>query len=354
LPEGVQVRVVDVAGVSIEGVQVRFAILTGGGALSTTGDRTDSTGVAGTIWVLGPEAGAQTLRASVGTLQVDFAATAEAPAVGDTLWGTSAFVEYIVGELPIILGAPHGGYDKPSSLADRTSGVTGQDRRTQEFARTLADSLEAVTGKRPHMIVSRLHRSKLDPNREVVEAAQGDPGAERAWWEFQSFIELARGVVTRDHGDGLFLDLHGHAHPNPRIELGYLLNSDDLERLDGQLDAQAGKSSLRALAENTGSFSALIRGESSLGALLEQGGFSTVPSPTQPHPGGEPYFNGGYNTARHGSRDGGTVSGAQIEMPWPGVRELQGDRERLAGVLSAGLVEFFEVHYQRALGVTRP
>jgi hypothetical protein len=199
------------------------------------------------------------------------------------------------------------------------------------------------------LIVSRLHRSKLDPNREIVEAAQDDRGAERAWWEFHSFIEAARVVVLEDHGEGLYLDLHGHSHPNPRVELGYLLSADDLKAGDGQLDGRANKSSLRALAADAGPFSALVRGEWSLGALLEEGGFSTIPSPSQPNAGGEPYFTGGYDTARHGSRDGGTVSGIQVEMPWPGLRELQGDRERFAGVLSAALAEFFEVYFERSL-----
>ena len=40
-----------------------------------------------------------------------------------------------------------------------------------------------------------LHRSKLDPNREIIEAAQGDPESERAWWEFQTFIEEATETV---------------------------------------------------------------------------------------------------------------------------------------------------------------
>ena len=33
-----------------------------------------------------------------------------------------------------------------------------------------------------------LHRSKLDPNREIVEAAQGSPFAENAWAEFQDVL----------------------------------------------------------------------------------------------------------------------------------------------------------------------
>ena len=38
-----------------------------------------------------------------------------------------------------------------------------------------------VTGETPHMIVSQLHRSKMDPNREREEAAQGDFQAEYAF-----------------------------------------------------------------------------------------------------------------------------------------------------------------------------
>ena len=93
-------------------------------------------------------------------------------------------------------------------------------------------------------------RTKLDPNRSLEEGAQGSPFAELAWAEFHAFIEVAEGTVAGAFGSGLYLDLHGHGHDIPRVELGYLLSAEDLGRPDAELDdpSIAAGSSIRALA----------------------------------------------------------------------------------------------------------
>ena len=48
-------------------------------------------------------------------------------------------------------------------------------------------------------------RSRLDPNREDLEGAQGDPLAIQAYREFHSAINHAKSVVKR----GLLVDFHG-------------------------------------------------------------------------------------------------------------------------------------------------
>ena len=273
---------------------------------------------------------------------------------GQTHFGRASYAEYLVGDLPIIISAPHGGPMVPQEIPDRTFGVTGRDRNTQELSRSIREALIERTGRAPHVIVSRLHRIKLDPNREIVEAAQGSPFAENAWAEFHGFIEVAENIVTRDFGSGLYLDIHGHGHEIDRIELGYLLSRDDLSDSNAALSVQGlvDKSSVRALAGAVAiTFADLIRGPTSLGTLLQDAGIRTVPSASDPDPGGAPYFTGGYNTARHGSRDGGTVSGIQIEHHFPGLRDTEQNREAYAAILAEAVVTYLEVHF--GLGVSR-
>ncbi len=53
------------------------------------------------------------------------------------VFGTQRYVEYIPGELPLVISAPHGGLLKPKSVADRTYGVVDADANTQDLARRI-------------------------------------------------------------------------------------------------------------------------------------------------------------------------------------------------------------------------
>ena len=276
---------------------------------------------------------------------------------GRTYFGRKQYVEYLAGDVPIILSAPHGGYEEPGEIPDRSWGTTGQDRQTQEMGRVVREALYDRFGGWPHVVISHLPRSKLDPNREIEEAAQGNPYAEWAWGEFHGFIEAAAETVAQQYGRGFYVDLHGHSHAIPRLELGYLLSSGDLEQPDHVLEGSEyiTKSSTRTLAgECDSSFAALLRGPSSLGGLLAQRGFPAVPSPATPDPGGADYFSGGYDIRRHGSRDGGPISGVQIEMNYEGVRDIEAARAGFAQAVVGALEVYFEVHFAMPLPAARP
>src|SRR5690606_34283931 len=108
--------------------------------------------------------------------------------------------------------------------------------------------------------------------------------------------------------------------------------------------AMVQKSSVRAIVEASGRpLSELIRGPNSLGALLAARGYRAVPSPPEPDPDGQPYFSGGYNTDRHGSGAGGTVSGVQFEHPFAGVRGTPAERAAYTSALVDVLDQFFRV-----------
>ena len=85
--------------------------------------------------------------------------------------------------------------------------------------------------------------------------------------------------------------------------------------------------------------------ESLLPVAEELSQLPAIPSPDEPDPGGNPYFTGGYNVDRHGSRDGGPVSGIQIEMNYSGVRQTEQDRQAFAAVLAEAIGEFLRIHY---------
>ena len=269
--------------------------------------------------------------------------------VGKSYFGRNNYVEYIPGELPVIISAPHGGVLQPAETADRTYGSRGSDRNTVELSLAVRDAFSDATGYAPHVILSHLHRSKLDPNREIVEAAQGDPFADNAWHEFQNWIEEARVFVADDYDRGLYFDMHGHGHPIPRVELGYLLSGSDLNQNDDALNnmATVAKTSIRDLGRHTPeTFSELLRGPKSLGGFLGDEGVRSIPSPGDPSPGSDPYWTGGYNTREHGSRSlSEIISGIQLEHQYPGLRDSDANRQVYAVQLASAIRLFMLEHF---------
>jgi N-formylglutamate amidohydrolase len=335
--------VLDGAGAAVSGITIAWvtgdasvASVDGAGLVTAVGaGETSVTATAGAI-------------AATATVEVWIPAVVAAWEPGKSYFGRRQYIEYVPGELPLILSAPHGGDMTPDEISDRTWGTTDTDRNTIETLWAVRDALVERTGAAPHLIVSHLRRTKLDPNREIVEAAQGNPFAENAWAEFQAYIDVAAGLVTETYGSGLYVDLHGHGHAIARVELGYLLTAADLDRSDAELDAggYAERSSIRAIsAASPLTFSGLLRGPASFGALLAAEGFPSVPSPADPSPGAAPYFSGGYDTDRHGSRGGGTVSGIQIELYFVGVRDSDASRRAFAHALAAAVEAYMTEHW---------
>ena len=270
---------------------------------------------------------------------------AEEMTPGKSVFGRRNFIEYIPGNLPLVIAVPHGGREKPADIPDRTHGVTDMDANTQELARSIAAVIHARTGRHAHLIICHLHRSKLDANRDRAEAAQGHELAEHAWQEHHAFIETACATVVRQFGVAFLIDLHGHGHPDPRIELGYLHSALDLADCEEVLNSSQAiaASSLRWIVERSElSHVELLRGPESLGAMLEREGFPATPSPRMPVPT-EPFFRGGYTIARHCKSDK-NVTGLQIEANRPRLRDTEENRQAFANALAKVLMVYFPLH----------
>jgi len=271
--------------------------------------------------------------------------------LGISYYDSNEYVEYIHGNIPLIISAPHGGEKKPSDIPDRSCNgcVYVNDTNTQELAREIADAIFKESGCYPHVILNRLHRSKLDANRAIREAADGDPTAEVAWQQYTDFINIAKDSINANFDKGLFIDLHGHAHDIQRLELGYLLSKNDLKLDDEDLSEASfvEKSSIKdlILKNPTYSLADFIRGEFSLGTDIERRGFDAVPSLQDLYPeDSESYFSGGYNTATYGSRNGGSIDAIQIECNQD-VRFQESVRKGFAESLAQALKEFLELFY---------
>ena len=260
-------------------------------------------------------------------------------------YDTAGCIEYQPGSMPLILSMPHGGYLLPDELPDRTQGTTVNDGVTQELGREVADAIEARTGKRPYLIINRLDRVKLDPNREIDEAAEGDAGAEAEWHAYHGYIEGALEEVRQMGGIGFYVDLHGQSHDPGRTQLGFSTTADNMKLSDAQLDAggYAQWSSLIPYVDKGAArFSQLLRGQTSLGGRLEAAGYHAVPSPVSPSPGDDvTYWNTGYSSYVHGPlQEAPWVGSVLCETAYDGIRDTIPHRKAFAEVLADALLGF--------------
>ncbi|TVZ47371.1 T9SS type A sorting domain-containing protein [Olleya sp. Hel_I_94] len=274
------------------------------------------------------------------------------------------YIEYIPGNIPIIISAPHGGVkqsgltiggtsypDNDNSLPDRNCGTVERDDNTDILIREIQQSVYDQTGCYPYIIINNLHRSKLDPNRASAEATCGDSDALFYWNEYHNFIDTASADVMNTFGKGLYIDLHGQSHAIPRIEAGYNISASDLNNTTTNFLNTVSNSTISNLVTNNiGGLTQeqLVRGPNSLGGIFSdtggafynaQGysqcgvssGYRTLPSDfnggstscddTRPY--SNSYFDGDfYSNKRHGSGPaasdglggGGSIDGIMTEV----------------------------------------
>lgn len=174
----------------------------------------------------------------------------------------------------------HGGDLSPDVLPDRrcTGCETANDANTEELALDIATAFERRVGRRPFVVINRLHRRKFGGNRERIEATGGHAPLDAQWVLLHEQIDSAKARGVRVH--------------------------------------------LRAL-----------------GTRLALAGYPAVPSAADPAPNeGAPYFSGGYNTERHESRAGGAVDAVQLECNLAGVRDTPANRRAFADALVTALL----------------
>ncbi|KAG8448503.1 hypothetical protein GDO86_015553 [Hymenochirus boettgeri] len=287
----------------------------------------------------------------------------------DIIFGQNKFTEYQIGNMSLIITVPHGGSKQPSTIPSRDCGCwdmssskcffthncppgtikdsinckvsTVKDLYTLETALNLGKEIQKITGGyHPHIIINHLSRSKLDVNREKDEATFGVPEAEQAWDEFMQFINTAKSYSPK----GLLIDVHGHAHPENWIELGYLISKQNLD--SGAFTAA--DSSILFLSKESYNipFETLLRGDRSLGNNIQEQNkkYLCVPSPTHPGPSGGNYFKGGYIVKTHGSKDNGQVDAVQIELPrW--IRDSS-ERPIFCAALAKAISNFYNFHFK--------
>lgn len=199
------------------------------------------------------------------------------------------YLDFSFGQSNIILTAPHGGNMKPEGIPHRKYGTFVRDTDSQEVARAMLRYFSVE----PSYVIAEIHRDRVDLNREIAEAAQGNPEAESIWKLWHETIDDYCSRVMRP----LYIDLHTHNNSD-EFQLGFALSKQAYLELEHRPDDPRYNH---------------IFGENSIHDNIEDLGYK-VYNPKF----GEVYFNGGYDIERHGKNG---VDALQIEMPVDVIRD---------------------------------
>ena len=254
-------------------------------------------------------------------------------------------VRYYQGEIPLILSAPHGGEFMPEEITSRSSGVFDKDDYTLELTQEIIKEFHQQIGKTPYVIIGDISRKKVDFNRQKEEAYE-DERAEVVYDEFHGLIQKSEKEIEEKFAKGLYIDIHGQSHPKAHLEFGYLLYNDVLKLADEHLQMHQHQTSIRTLCKfSPEPFLAQLKGPNSLGSLMCDEGYDSIPSAKIPYATDGNYFEGAYDTIRYGSLKGGNVSGIQIEFPYLNVRDTPEHRSRCAKAFVKSIIKFMDVHF---------
>ncbi len=257
------------------------------------------------------------------------------------------YIKYLQGNIPIIISAPHGGDLKPEHIPNRTYGKKGRDKYTDLLVQDIALEFFNQTGKYPYIIILELSRKKLDVNREIKEATQENETAINIYNTYHFTIENFIKEINQKFGKGLFIDLHGHSHPNSYIEFGYLLSNDILKLSDNEIAKFQKSSSIKNLSlTSKKTFIEQLKGESSFSGIMSKKGYKTIPSKNIPYALDDKYFKGAYNTKKYGSFNEENVNAVQVELPRLGFRDTQTNRQKFAKDFVNSIIEFMMIHYE--------
>ena len=262
---------------------------------------------------------------------------------GVSYFDQNNYVEYIAGNLPIIIVVPHGGTLTPLNLPVIHN--RGVDNGSFETSHLLYDSIVHHTnGCFPHMIISHLHPSVMNPVREIDTAAGTHPDARNAWNEFHNFIDTSKFEITNNWGAGHYFEMHGNGHSAMWTEVGLGVSKTYLNGSDSLIHSRTNYSTVKNLCTHGGAnFLEIIKGPTSLGGLLDSKGWNSVPSPSNPAPGTGGFFYAGWNTWKHGSRYSGVIDASHVENYY--VFMQTSNRNHYSKDLSNSIIEFMNIHY---------
>ena len=133
--------------------------------------------------------------------------------------------EYIyckIGNIPLIFSIPHGGTNKfKNLLPEREGGIKGIDKNTIKIAFKLKDSIKTYSQEKfktkiaPSLILSNIHRSRIDFNRPPNEAYPVNSKLSRTiYYDFHEKLKKLLFYNFQNWNISYLIDIHGFEKSN--------------------------------------------------------------------------------------------------------------------------------------------
>lgn len=240
------------------------------------------------------------------------------------------YLTYREGKTNILLTAPHGGSIQPISIPRRKYGNRSRDT----YTRTLIQRILELSKDKPYFVFANIHRSRIDLNREIEEACQGNSKMEQVWNDWTRLVKEYQNNIRFYYKKGLYIDIHSHNNSN-QFQIGYGLSVRDYLALLDDNKIPTKNSTMHSLKELAPEYYMtehnVLFGKYSIPKSLEMFGYKVLIPKND-----KDYLNGGRNIKEfHG--DG--IGAMQIECP---ISVLRNDLDKVANCLVYGINRFKE------------
>lgn len=146
------------------------------------------------------------------------------------------YIEYNRGSIPLIISVPHGGETKCDHIPRRTNGIHGIDKDTIKLARELIEKIKNIFKfKTPSYIISKIHRAKIDFNRNSSEAFDPESDlAKKIYHFYHHKIEESILYNLETFNSSMLIDIHGFEkdkRPKGFRDVELILGTNNLESL---------------------------------------------------------------------------------------------------------------------------
>ncbi len=285
-------------------------------------------------------------------LYFSISVSAQAQTAFKSTFDENNWFEYIEGNIPLVISVPHGGKIRTDSLPTRTcnGAIVTVDMYTIELAKEIQTYFVKNYKVSPYIVISHLARKHVDQNRDLDRSATcGNEKLHYAWYDYHNLIDTAISKANKLGKGVMFIDLHGHAHPKQRMELGYHLKAEELLAINEGGNGGKKHSLNNLLSLNTKlNINDLLFGENAFGTLLHDRYVASVPSKQDVAPlKDDAFFSTGPNTRRYTSSNYPNVFGLQLECNRE-VRFEKGKRTIAAKAIAESVKEYlnYTINYK--------